>query len=209
MIVKKIANLFLLLGFVLSVSYGFAHAQQTTGAQSASPYGTGPLGFLMEEENKEGRNYRVIFEQLPEDIRVELIEEVTREYNKCQRKGTFSKYYNCECVAIAYLDERIKQGPEPHSQTLLRQVVTQCPYPEGVAGVSYKKCEDMMAFSVVGNLDEFCTCFANFVSDEFTERPSQHSEYISVLHRQAMGECGYQQEIIDYRRIEKNREIYK
>lgn len=207
--VRKIAHLFLLLGLALSMSYGFAYAQQTTRSQSASPYGSGPLNFLMEQENEEGMNYAAVFAQLPEDIRADLMEEVTQEYRKCERQGSFSKYYNCECVAIAYLDERIKQGPEPHSQTLLRQVVTQCPYPEGIAGVSYMKCEDMMGFSVVGDLEEFCTCFANFVSEKFTERPSQHSGYISALHRQAMGECNYQQELDDYRRREQNREIYK
>lgn len=212
MIVKQIASLLILLCLVLAMPYGSAFAQQSAESPqtgSAAPYTSGPLNFLMEQENEEGINYMAVFEQLPEDIRVDLMEEVTREYQKCENQGVFSKYYNCECVAIAYLDERIKQGPGPHSQTLLRQVVTQCPFPEGTAGISFRKCTDMMMMTVVGDLDKFCTCFANFVSKKFTERPSQHSEYISFLHRQAMGECGYQQEMDDFRRIEENREIYR
>ncbi len=169
----------------------------------------GPLNFILEQENKDGINYRKVFDQLPEDIRVDLMIETEQQYNQCTSKGSYSKYYDCQCIAIKFLDKRIEIGPDMASQHIIRDVTLECPYPAGIAGISYQKCEDMFEMDIVGNLEEFCTCVANSISKNFSARPSMHSQYISFLNGRAMTECGYQEEQRNYRKLEKERDIYR
>lgn len=193
--------LFSVIILTLSTSSGFAQTGQTEGQ--------GPLNFWIEKENTEEINYRKVFEQLPDEIQSDLMIEAEKEYQKCTRKGAYSKYYDCRCIAIKFLDARIKRGPEAHSQHILGEVTLECPYAAGVAGLSYRKCESMFAMGIVGDLDKFCTCFANSVAKTFSAKPSMHSQYVSYLHQKAIAECGYDEEVDNFERLERQRDILR
>lgn len=187
------------------ISFGFAclALPQRSMAQESSFN----WDFLDIEKQEEGINYRKVFEQLPEDIRTELMNETVQEYEKCSLKGIYSHFHDCQCVAVKYLDERIKRGPEVASELIMMDIQTQCPDAASIAGYQYVQCEDLFAFDVIGNLDKFCACYANNIAKAYTKKPSSHSTYVTMLAANAMNECGYGEEKLKYEL--KNRSPYK
>lgn len=166
----------------------------------------GPLNFIIEEEDKEEIDFDKLFSELPEDIQVDLATEAEQQYNRCANKGTFSKYYDCKCVAEKYLHARIMQGPEKGRQNLLTEVVLECPYAEGIAGFQYQKCVKRFGMDVVFDLEKFCTCYANSIAKNFAEKPSMHSQYVNFLTNRAMSECGYNDDVMEYRKLQQQQD---
>lgn len=185
---------------VMNVTSSVAQEKTQDAAQR------GPLNFIIEEENKEKIDFDQLFSKLPEDIQVDLAREAEQQYNRCASKGTFSKYYDCKCVAEKYLHARIMQGPETGKHNLLTDVVLECPYEEGIAGFQYQKCVKRFAMDVVFDLEAFCTCYANSIAKNFTEKPSMHSQYVNLLSNRAMTECGYHEDVMKYRKLQQQQD---
>lgn len=177
-------------------------AQEKTQESAQS----GPLNFIIKEEDKKDIDFDKLFDAMPEDIRVELAKEAEQQYNQCTTKATYSKYYDCKCIAEEFLHARIMQGPEIASQNLIREVTLKCPYIEGIAGMQYKRCEQLFEMDVVFDLEKFCTCYANSIAKNFAKKPSLHSQYINLLSGRAMSECGYDEDTRKYEKLQKQQQ---
>ncbi|WP_435640354.1 hypothetical protein [Micavibrio aeruginosavorus] len=125
----------------------------------------------------------------PEDLPKELLDEMVSVEKECSDNTFFSAFQDCRCIAVKYLDERIKRGPYAVRNIIMNDVNTMCPNTPGVAGYVYKSCSEYMSWTRP-DFEAFCRCTANLVADRYTRLPKMNNEYISGLRKRAMLECG-------------------
>lgn len=94
-----------------------------------------------------------------DDIPDVYLEEATAFEEKCSTDPHLSRYYNCECLAVKFLDERIERGPAPSQSFIMQAIQGQCFDTIKLAGEEYTRCLN-------GNFDDEelskrCACIAN------------------------------------------------
>ena len=100
-----------------------------------------------------------VYVQEAEDVRV-------------QCEGTFndSRFYDCECMAATFLQDRMLAGPEESRDSLLREVrrKTDCRDAMGAAGSEFSAClssRSMLPDTVKPGA--YCECYANAFATTF------------------------------------------
>jgi len=96
--------------------------------------------------------------EVPDAVIVEA--KIFEQY--CRTQANFSPYYNCECLAAAFLNERIKQGPEAARSSVMLQIENNCYDATQAAGIQYDTCMGN-ALLLPRNIqpEDYCTCYAN------------------------------------------------
>lgn len=119
--------------------------------------------------------------------------EAENQYERCVADYSFSSYWDCKCIKGKFMEARIEKGPDIHSQTILVDIHTQCPNPQGVADMTLDKCKRQSGSSFFRSIDDFqafCSCVSESVSKAFAADPSKADLVNGMLTRNAWRACG-------------------
>lgn len=126
---------------------------------------------------------------------VEVPDAVIREAKiferYCKTQANFRPYYNCECLAANFLNERIAQGPEATRSAIMLQIETTCYDATESAGIQYETCMgNALLLPRNVNPEEYCTCYANTFSKIFEGMKAKISPpSIMKVQTEAHTEC--------------------
>lgn len=130
----------------------------------------------------------------PEEMQMEA-QDIQRE---CSKNAYQRIYFNCECLAGAFLQQREKLGPMVMQSEIYktitnsRQTSASCANKEAVAARVYQSCltftQDFNRTELQDNND-YCTCAANKTAIDFGRAPRLSSTYIQNLRLNAMAQC--------------------
>jgi len=96
------------------------------------------------------------------DIPDEFIIEASDFAEECRNDHTMPMYYDCRCLSVAYLDERIRRGPESGADSIRRTITKQCKDASGIAGQIYEHClTDFVNAPKHLDPEEYCSCYGN------------------------------------------------
>jgi hypothetical protein len=125
----------------------------------------------------------------------EMEEEARYIYDNCQKNPFQSAYMNCECISGAFLIRREKEGPMTSQASILENISlsgqVQCANTEAIAGKTYEECmmESKYFRETATDNEEYCTCVANQVANEFSKKPIGNPSYVSELASNAKYDC--------------------
>lgn len=150
-------------------------------------------------------NEQKVFDQLPRDIQDEILLEADRVFNNCSINLIMSKYQDCECMALKYIDARVRVGPDRKYDDVINDVARECPNVAGIAGSIYVECFDIPDIYVLSDKEqqEFCACYANETANNYTRNPFNSYRYQMNIRKGALLHCGFldiQNKVISVRR---------
>ena len=129
--------------------------------------------------------------QSPEEMEL----EADYVFKTCANNTYQSRYFDCECVAGAFLQKREKYGAVAPQEELLQQIMrskeAQCANPVTIAGDAYSECQNYVRVAREYRKDneEFCSCVGNTVAKRFTKAPYLRTAYIRKLRTDALVLC--------------------
>lgn len=126
----------------------------------------------------------------PADIPDILMNEMKEIEKNCRDNYFYSSFHDCRCIAVKFLDERLKSNPETAQSTIFKRINAQCPDKVAIAGFIYRSCYDFMKFHRPQDYVAFCECTARDVAEKYAERPAVNLHYIERLRRNAFKGCG-------------------
>lgn len=126
----------------------------------------------------------------PADIPDILIDEMKEIENSCRSNYFYSSFHDCRCIAVKFLDARIRNEPGVSRDMIFKSVAAQCPDEVSVAGFVYRSCYDFMKFHRPYDYREFCTCSARQMAAEYTASPLVNLRYMEQLRKKAYMNCG-------------------
>jgi len=122
-------------------------------------------------------------------------EEAMYIFERCSSNSFQSEYFDCGCIAGAYRQERDKEDLIPQN-TLLNSLYTSnergCANTINIAGQAYKNCQSFaQAYrSRDTNNEDFCSCVANDVANNFTKKPYLKMRCLEEIRSDALFNCG-------------------
>jgi hypothetical protein len=128
----------------------------------------------------------------PEDIPQILLDEMKEIEQNCEGNYFYSSFHDCRCVAVRFLDERLKSDPETPQFIIFKRVNAQCPDKTAIAGFVYRSCYDMAKIDRPDYID-FCECVAKEMTEAYAKRPMVNMSYIQDLRKTAFRSCGSMQ----------------
>lgn len=126
----------------------------------------------------------------PEDIPDILMAEFVDVQTNCENNYYYSSFHDCRCVAVQYLEARMKGDPSLSRDQVFKQVAAKCPDKVAIAGFIYPACYDLMKTQSPDNYRSLCECTAREVAEKYTQRPIVSLSYIESLRRNAFLTCG-------------------
>jgi hypothetical protein len=139
------------------------------------------------EQQRQQQNAPNPYEDLPE----EYIQEANQFFVTCDQTSTMYLYYDCKCLATAYLDKRIELGPNPPPSKISLSIENTCIDATGAAGYVYDQCFSLGSMMPTNRpIEEYCTCYANTYSKLFQEvQTAPSSQVFMQLQTQAHLMC--------------------
>lgn len=127
----------------------------------------------------------------------EMEEEAQYVYGLCNSHVSQRLYFDCSCIAGAFLREREKRGPYVLQQDILTELyrtggkTAKCGNGPLIAGTMYRQCMQMSDAMrrLETNNEQFCQCVGNRIARDFTDYPYMRLQYISRLRMNAMLSC--------------------
>ncbi len=121
----------------------------------------------------------------------EYIEEANSFYDECAGNYFMGQYYNCECLSLAYLDERIDGGPTMEASRIKQNITNECRDAIGAAGPIYQKClQRANRFNYGTDPEIYCECVANtYVKTISRDAPSINSKSMVSYQSYAYNVC--------------------
>lgn len=126
----------------------------------------------------------------PKDIPDIVMKEMQEIQKNCERNYFYSSFHDCKCVAVKFLDARMKSDPDVPKERIFTQIAGQCVDEPSIAGYIYKSCADYMQHTRPSDYVSFCRCSANDVAKSYTKAPVMNLRYIEGLRRNAFVKCG-------------------
>ncbi len=148
---------------------------------------------LMEENEKP--------KTIEEKIREFEMEIVDNFYKTCSNSN-MSRYHDCRCMSIRYLDEYKKSLGKKNHAAIVMDISDECPDKVALAGQSYSMCKSSMA-TLTKNYDEFCSCVANKFADRMAKKLNVSIQYQVNINSEVYKECGYGQIVTKHKKITK------
>lgn len=126
-------------------------------------------------------------EKIPE----EYLQEANEVYSACANDYNESQYFNCECLSLSYLDERIRLGPTASSYEVRTNLGRQCFDAINAAGPTYDSCIRKANRLQPGTDPElYCECVANtYVRLLQGQKPRINSKSITYFRVEARKRC--------------------
>ena len=142
-----------------------------------------------------------VFDSLPPDLQEELLKETDYARELCNANSIFAVYQDCDCISVKFLDNRLSQGMDKHTYTILNEVANECVNEPAIAGYHYKGCLDRLngrdpKYAV--RIDEMCACTGKEVAKAFAYSPGNSLRYQSRLAVAAQQKCGYNELMRDF-----------
>ena len=126
----------------------------------------------------------------PADIPDVLMDEVKVVERLCVTNYMYSSFHDCRCVAVKFLDARIKSDPKTSRDTVFKQVAAQCVNQVGIIDYVYPSCHDIMKLRHPDTYRQLCECTARNVAAAYKAQPEVNLYYIERLRNKAFRECG-------------------
>jgi hypothetical protein len=135
----------------------------------------------------------------PKDVRHMNLEDIPDRYLKeaeeyrqyCQQRNLLRTYYNCDCMALEYLQTRIDLGPSIDRTAIIIKIGGTCVDVTNAAGLAYKECKDM--WSLLGlrtNEERYCSCVGSTYAKMYKAAGLQPSSRVfSRIKNNAMSVC--------------------
>lgn len=129
--------------------------------------------------------------------RAEMELEAQYVHAQCMGHLYQSLYFDCACIAGAFLTEREKLGPMVLQDTIVTDLyrtggqTAKCGNGPLIAGNIYEECMDSSRIfrRLETNNEEYCQCTGNRVARDFMDYPYLRTAYISRLRVNAMLAC--------------------
>ena len=74
------------------------------------------------------------------DIPDEYLAEADAFHTECTTTAKMNHYYDCECLTVKYLDERIKRGKTATDSSIMQSIQQECADAAEAAGYLYTQC---------------------------------------------------------------------
>lgn len=126
----------------------------------------------------------------PSEIPEIVLQEAYAVEKSCENNYFYSSFHDCRCVAVKFMDARLKSDPSRSKDQVLSSIANQCADEVRVAGFVYHGCEGFMKFNRPNDFESFCTCSANTVAREYARNPMLNMRYIENLRKNAYVQCG-------------------
>jgi hypothetical protein len=122
-----------------------------------SPVLSAPKGSLLDQDKRQ-LPYKS-YSEIPE----EAIVEAEAFQQACEADSTLSTYYECECWAMRFLEQRIIRGPEVDATAVMLDIQADCPNTPAIAGMAYNTCigQGVDFFPDKHDPEEYCSCVGN------------------------------------------------
>lgn len=148
------------------------------------------------KDNPKSSAAEEVYRQLPPDEQLRLLDEMEFIYAECQKKKMFSGLHDCQCVAMAFLDERIlNYDPLRTPASVANGVARQCPSEENAAGYAFTECQRTYRSQMPKGLEPFCTCYANTFARLYIKNPEAHISNLTGIGSSALLTCSDQHEL--------------
>lgn len=108
---------------------------------------------------------------------LEQIDQALNVTFDCKKSSFSSKYYDCDCMGMKFLEFRVNEFASSSDFSLLMKAQRACPNATDVAGATYLQCTTWAPVSRPYDYKEFCTCFASEVAKQF-EKNTSLNEYV-------------------------------
>ncbi len=136
-----------------------------------------------------GKTADEIFMTLPVDVQNLILEETYKVNADCHNYAIYSQFHDCECMGSAFFEERVFD-PEISKDTLVGKISGECASIPGVAGYGFSQCLASMRFILVKQrVDDFCTCFANTLAENYKTNPEPDFANLRALSTRANRTC--------------------
>lgn len=127
----------------------------------------------------------------------EMEEEALYVKGSCESNAYQKLYFDCACLAGAFLQQREKLGPMTPQHNILEMLTKSrratCANATQIAGLAYKDCLDYAAMSRELETDQenesYCACTGNKTAKDFARAPRFDIGYIRRVKSQAMSYC--------------------
>ncbi len=97
-----------------------------------------------------------------EEISDKDMKEAQAFYENCTADRRMSVHYDCECMSVKYLDQRLQKGPAATHSEIMLYINKECPNTAGIAGLIYNQCLGQGTLMPLSRpLEDFCECYAN------------------------------------------------
>jgi len=190
---------FIALAGFLFFSTASAVAQEQTAAPGSGMGGPKPLIMLDEDEKAPAKTKEAqlqealnMLSQLPPPAQTEVTQESTKVKNYCDKNHLLSNFYDCSCLSLKFIKERIQTGPEPEFTRLIDTGdFDVCVAPPQIAGYSYKRCYDVIFLEKMTDKDveNACGCVARNMARSYTLTPRRNIRYIDRMFSSNMLRC--------------------
>ena len=108
------------------------------------------------------------------DIPDDFIIEASTFGERCRNDLTMPLYFDCRCMAVKYLDNRIELGKDASPSVIRNRLGDECKSATGIAGKIYKNClVDFSAAPKHLDPEEYCSCFGNTFAQFFESYPGK------------------------------------
>jgi len=136
-----------------------------------------------------GKTADEIFLTLPYDVQNLILEETYKVNAECHNYSIYSQFHDCECMGSHFFEERVF-NPEASKDTLVGKISGECASIPGVAGYGFNQCLASMRFILVKQrIDDFCTCFANALAENYKINPEPDFANLRALSTRANRTC--------------------
>jgi hypothetical protein len=125
-----------------------------------------------------------IYDKVPD----EYLQEADQFHRQCLADAAMNLYYNCECMAVKYLDRRIEGGPDLTPSSISLSLQGECRDASQAAGAAYQRCTEAVSLLPEG-MDpvQYCSCVANSFARYF-ENSTLAANSKNFTHLQAKAE---------------------
>lgn len=131
--------------------------------------------------------------------KAEMEAEARDMYTLCNLNVYQKRYFSCECIAGAFLQEREKLGPLALQEDIYEDIINgnstsaSCANIEQIAGETYASCisfsQNYSDTEIDDKNNEVCACTANKMARDFYKLPRLNMGYIENLRMIAMKDC--------------------
>lgn len=129
--------------------------------------------------------------QSPEEMQM----EAQTVYETCRSNIYKSRYFNCQCLAGAFLIQREKLGGIAPQEEIINELTigkkASCANTVVIAGTVYRECMQSSRYfrEFAKDNEEYCSCVGNTTARQFEKDPFLNTSYISDVQSQAMLRC--------------------
>lgn len=118
------------------------------------------------------------------------LNEADQFFNYCEATPRYRKFYNCECLAASFLNERINQGPDVPRSGIMLDIEKQCADGAEASAETFNACMDRPSLLPPGtDTVKYCECFANTYGKLYEQNPGTGTKASIRLQSQAHLTC--------------------